>query len=363
MADSKLEENPDNLDIAINDLLLLCNEIQDLHCAKSKQQPHWSVCVNKLNSCYITVKNEVKNSEGFREMFTDFHKRYGDKYDKSILTQATDEEDYVTVNDDFFRDKELYPAPGKNKPHSKGVSSTRRGSSWGKKVVLKGPVIYYTYEDEKAVGVCIPIGEIYRVTIAMFDEMEKNGDDDADIRSLSARLLLTFFKLIDVSCEEKCNPSIKENIFLLEEAVSEVTIGETKSSSGGPFGMLKDVFKKILPSLTKGGKDSILPKEAQAALNSVMEGDTLDEVGSMFSEISGNIEKGAAEAGKEGGGKSIGKMMGTISETLQSESVVSKIENITNKLSQFANGGILAPPTAILKPTESTVDNDAGDQE
>lgn len=362
MTDSKLEENPDHLDIAINDLLVLCNEIQDLNCAKSKQQPHWSVCVNKLNSVYITVKN----SEGFREMFADFHKRYGDRYDKSILTQPTDEEDYVTVNDDFFRDKEVYPAPGKNKSIStdKKGSSARRGSSWGKKVVLKGPVIYFTYEDEKASGVCIPIGEIYRVTIAMFDEMEKEGGDDADIRSLSARLLLAFFKLINVACEEKCNTSIKENILLLEEAVSEVTTGDTKSSSsGGPFGMLKDVFKKILPTLTKGGKDSILPKEAQAAINSVMEGDTLDEVGSMFSEISGNIEKGAAAAGKEGGGKSIGKMMGTLSETLQSESVVSKIENITNKLSQFTNGGILAPPTAIPKPTESTADNDAGDQE
>jgi hypothetical protein len=361
MADSKIEENLENeadeLDVAIKDMLQICNEIQDLNCSKSKQQPHWSVCTNKLNSCYV----QVNKPEGFRDMFITFHERYGDKYSGSILTQATEEDDYVTVNDDFFRDTDIYPTPGKSSVIK--TSAPRRGSSWAKKPILKGPVMYYDYEKEKAAGVCIPIGEIYRVTIAMYDEMEKDGGDDADIRSLSARLLLSFFKLINVACEGKCDSSIQDNIALLEETISEVTSGEVKPSSGGPFGILKDVFKKILPTLTKGGKDSILPKGAQDALNSVIEGDTLDDVGSMFSEISGNIEKGAASASKQGGSKSVAAMMDTISDTLKSESVVSKIEGITNKLSQFSNGGILSPPTVIPKPIDSTPENDAGDQD
>ncbi len=181
---------------------------------------------------------------------------------------------------------------------------------------------------------------------------------------------MCFFTVIYEACGEGCTGEdiLKENIDLLTKSIAEVDGNENEDDgkASGPFGALKGVFKKLLPTLTGGGKNSLLPKEAQKIFKGVMEGDTLDSVGDMFSEISGSIEKGAAEAneaGKKSTGASITTMLDNISSTLKSESVVGKLEGIANKLSDLSSG-LLAPPTGPVETAkESTEDNNADDQD
>src|ERR1700753_1919405 len=113
MSDSKTEEEPtevkDELDVKIKDLIAICTEVQDVMCSGKKQQPHWSVCVNKLQSVY----ERVGKSEGFRDMFVEFHRRFGSKYSTPIFTYVDDDDD-GTVEDDFFTDDTIMPKPGED---------------------------------------------------------------------------------------------------------------------------------------------------------------------------------------------------------------------------------------------------------
>ena len=360
---SSTETKADPLNEEITNLFVVCNEIQDRYCSSNRQQPYWSTCANKLHASYI----KVNDSSAYRDMFVTFHQKYGHNYCVDIF--GTSEGDEENVNDDFFKSLELFTTPGKNGT-SRPTTAKKGGSSWNKKVILKGPVIYYTYEDEKAAGVCLPIGEIYRVTINMFEEMEKDKGDDMDIRSLPARLLCAFYKTISVACGEFCEGAdvIKTNIESLDQAISDVTIHTNDSGpSSGPFGILKDVFKKVTPALTRGGKDSLIPKEAQTAIENVIKGDTINDVGNMFATISSSIQEGADKAQKEGNAGSVSTILDSISGVLKTQPVVDTMQSIAGKLSTLTGDGILAPPTAeqlaaIPKPTESTPGNDAGEQ-
>lgn len=359
---STTETKTDPLDIEITNLFVVCNETQDRYCNSNKQQPYWSTCANKLHASYV----RVGDSSAYRDMFLVFHEKYWSKYCVNIFGTLEGEED--DVHDDFFKSSEVFPAPGR-------VSSTSKkggNSSWNKKPTLKGPVIYFTYEDEKAAGVCLPIGEIYRVTINLFEQMENDKGDDMDVRSLPARLLCAFYKTIYVACGELCDGAdiMKSNIEMLEQNISEVSINTDDSNSGtasGPFGVLKQVFKSVVPALTKGGKNSLIPKEAQSAIENVIKGDTIDDVGNMFAQISGSIQRGADKAQAEGKVGSVTTILDSISDTLKTEPVVNTMQNIAGKLSSLTGEGILAPPTAdqlanVPRPTESTPQNNAEDQ-
>lgn len=354
------EAKLDPLDKEITNLFLVCNEIQDRYCESNKQQPYWSTCANKLHASYV----KVNNSGAYRDMFLTFHQKYSRHYCISIFG-SEDGDDDENVNDDFFKSLDLFTTPGAASKEPAKTATKKGGSSWSKKPVLKGPVIYYTYEDERAAGVCLPIGEIYRVTIGMFEEMERKKGDDMDIRSLPARLLSAFYRTIYEACGESCEGAaiIKNNIEMLDQAVSEVTIHTNEeAASSGPFGVLKDMFKKVVPALTKGGKDSLLPKEAQTVIENVIKGDTIDEVGNMFATISTSIQNGAEKAKQEGKVGSVSVLLESISETLKTEPVVNTMQNIAGKLSTLTGEGILAPPTVVPTPVDSSPGNDAGDQ-
>lgn len=362
------ETKADPLNDAITNLFVVCNEIQDRYCNTNKQQPYWSSCANKLHASYV----RVADSSAYRDMFLAFHQKYGRDYCVNIFGTAEGEED--DVHDDFFKSMEVFTAPGKSKTSAvpkKGTAAAKKNASWRGQPTLKGPVIYYTYEDEKAAGVCLPVGEIYRVTISMFEQMENDKGDDMDVRSLPARLLCAFYKVIYVACGEFCEGAdiMKSNLELLEQNISDVTIHTTDNSgpSSGPFGVLKDVFKRVVPALTKGGKDSLIPKEAQTAIENVIKGDTIDDVGNMFAQISGSIQRGADKAQAEGKVGSVTSILDSISDTLKTQPVVDTMQNIAGKISSLTGDGILAPPTAeqlaaIPKPTESTAENNAEDQ-
>jgi hypothetical protein len=376
MSDSKTEGEPsetkDELDVKIKDLLVICNEIQDIVCKGNGVTPHWTVCVNTLQTCY----ERVGKSEGFRDMFVEFHKRYSNGYSTPIFSYVDDDDD-GTVEDDFFTDQTIMPKPGESKKDkeekesSSKVSSKKepkkKGSNWGKKVVLEGPVIYFTYEDAKSTNFCIPIGEIYRVSVSLYDKMEKEKQDDSTIRSLPSRLLLAFFKVIKEACTdvEGCSVDIviTDNITVLDNLVSQLTVDGKGTTSGGPFATLKEIFKKVAPSLL-GNDNKGMPKELKESISNVLKDDTLDNISEIFTEFGSTIEKGAAEAAKvgktEGKTQSVASMLDTISGALKTESIVTKMEGIAGKLGQLTGNGNLAPPS---KPPDAVESPDACEQD
>lgn len=361
--DATTEKKSDLLDEYITELLNICNEVQDRFSSKNSRRPHWAVCSNKLHTCYI----KIKSSEAFRDMFVIFHNKYNSEYCKDIFTTQDND---ILVNDEFFKSNDIFLVPGE-KDTPTGRSSVpapstgkKNTSSWGNKPVLRGPVIYYTYKDAKAAGVCLPIGEIYRVATTIYEAMEKEGEDDSEVRSLPARLLLAFYKVINITCGEECKDKdiLNSNITMLEGTVADIstTPEEGSSNDNGPFGVLKKVFKQVLPTLTK--KNGVIPPEVSKGLQSVMQNDTLDEVSTMFTKISGSIQEGAirAKEGKVTGKNEVAVMLDTISETIKSESVASTMNSIAGKLNQLSDGGILAPPSVVPK---AEVSPDAGEQD
>jgi hypothetical protein len=358
------EKKSDLLDECITELLNICNEVQDRYSSKNSKRPHWAVCSNKLHTCYI----KVKSSEAFRDMFVIFHNKYRSEYCKDIFTSEGND---ILVNDEFFKSIEIFLTPGeKDTPNGRSSNpapvSTKKNSSsssWGNKPILKGPVIYYTYKDPKAAGVCLPIGEIYRIATTIYEAMEKDGEDDSEVRSLPARLLLSFYKVISTACGKECegNDVLQSNITVLEGTISEVSVDTPDSSNNsGPFGVLKQVFKQVLPTLTK--KNGVIPPEVSKNLSKVMESNTLDSVGDMFTQISGSIQKGAelAKQSKAENKSEVATMLDCISETIKSEPVAKTMTNIANQLNQLGDGGILAPPSVVPKAQAGP---DAGDQD
>lgn len=363
MEDNKDSDNPTKrLDKAIRILLELGKEVQDSIYSTTNKRPHWTNCSNRLESCYY----KVDDAEGFRDMFKMFHEKYHEEYIKEyIFTIDPDDIDQYTTNDDFFKSNQVYEQSG-SVVSIKVLNQNKKG--WVKVPIVKGPIIYYDYEDKRTAGINFPIGEIYRTSVEMFEKMEKNEEDDVSTRALPAKILCAFFNVINEACSEGYTGEdiIKENISMLDEIILDVDGNEEDNEkSNGPFGTLRNVFKKFLPTLT-GGKNSLLPKEAGKMFKDIMNENngTLDNIGDLFSEVSSSIEKGASEAkGASNTSSSITTMLDNISTTLKSESVVNKIGDIANKLSDLS--GVLAPPTAtnLEKAVESTEDNNADDQD
>lgn len=344
-----------DLKSSIEELFSLSKEVQDIIYSDRNNRPQWTTCSNRLETCY----HKVNNPEGFREMFQSFHNKYYTEYTKeNIFVPNPDNDDEFTVNDEFFNSLQVYDQSGAI-VSIKIANENKKGKSSFKIPVLKGPIIYYDYDDKRTVGINLPIGEIYRAAINICEKMEKEGNDDVNTRTLPPRILLAFFNVIDRSFTVEYDNSnvVIENIKLLNDAILLVDDGNEEEKTSGPFGMLKNVFKKVLPTLT-GGKNSLLPKEAEKMFRDIMDekSGTLNNIGDIFTEVSSSIEKGAneaKEAGKNSTASSITTMLDNISNTLKSEAVVSKLGNIAEELNTLTS--TLAPPTAsnLEKPVES----------
>lgn len=340
---------------SIEELFKLSKEVQDIIYSDTNNRPQWTACSNRLETCY----HKVNNPEGFREMFQSFHNRHYLEYTKeNIFVADPDNDDDFSVNDDFFNSLQVYDQSGAI-VSIKVANENKKGKSSFKIPVLKGPIMYYDYDDKRTMGINLPIGEIYRASINIFNKMEKEDRDDISTRTLPSRILLAFFNVINSSFtnEYKNYDIVIGNIKLLNDTISQIDDGTEEEKTSGPFGMLKNVFKKVLPTLT-GGKNSLLPKDAEKMFRDIMDekSGTLNNIGDIFSEVSSSIEKGAneaKEAGKNGAAVSITTMLDNISNTLKSETVVSKLGNIAEDLNTLTS--TLAPPTAsnLEKPVES----------
>jgi hypothetical protein len=317
--ESKVEET-NGLDEAIKNLLTICNEVQDSQVRAKAGQPNWAVCCNRFKSSY----DKVGDCEGFRECFIDFHTVNSEKYSVKIF----EDED---VNDTFFSDTTPSEVPGGTQKKAK------KKKSWAKKPVNKGPVIYFS-DSPKASGVCIPIGEVYRSSVRMYEDMEKSDGDDAETRALPARILHAFYSVILFANGDFCNGNavIKENIKILEEAISDVTSGEPKKSTeDGPFGILSDIVSK----LTSGANPTI-PGGSNVGdmLDSFTKGDGAESVQKVFTTVMESVNKEGIE--KEG----IGGVLKGISEGLAAPETADAFENIQSKISGLTTGS-MAPPT------------------
>jgi hypothetical protein len=367
MEETKTVSTPTEiLNEAILNLFSICKELQDNVYNNSGKRPHWTNCSNRLESCY----HKVNDPEGFKDTFKLFHEKYHSEYTKTTIFLPDEEDDtQYTVADDFFSSEQVYDQSGAV-VSIKVANENKKGKSWNKIPILRGPIIYYDYEDKRTSGVNLPIGEIYRTSSLLYQQMEKDGVDDIKTRSSPGRLLHAFFDVIDKSFTEDypAQEIVKENITMLKGAIDELdNCEEEETETGGPFGTIRNIFKKVIPTLT-GGKNSLLPKEAEKMFKGILDdkSGTLDNIGDLFSEVSTSIEKGASEAkeaGKTNTAASITTMLDNISTTLKSEAVVNKLGNIANKLGDLST--VLAPPTAtnIEKPVESTEGNDAADQD
>lgn len=367
MEETKIPDSPTEiLNQAILNFFDLCKELQDNIYNNTRQRPHWTNCSNRLESCY----HKVNDPEGFRDMFKLFHEKYHSEYTKTtiFLPDEDDETQYI-VADGFFTSNQIYDQTGAI-VSIKIANENKKGKNWNKVPILRGPVMYYDYEDKRTSGVNLPIGEIYTNSFVLFQEMEKDGLDDSRTRSSPGRILHAFFDVINKSFTEDYpgQEIVRENITMLKNSIDELDNGnEEETEAGGPFGTIRNIFKKVIPSLTNG-KNSILPKEAEKMFKGILDdkSGTLDNMSDLFTEVSNSIEKGASEAkeaGKTNTAASITTMLDNISTTLKSEGVVNKLGNIANKLGDLST--VLAPPTAtnLEKAVESTEGNNAADQD
>jgi hypothetical protein len=341
-ADSSIKES-DPMDTAIKNLMAICNEVQDTWAKKRKEQPHWSICANKFLSSYV----KVDDPDGFRDMFQNFHLSFWERYCVKIFSEDDEEQ----VNDTFFLDTAIFPVPGKKElmvsKKSKAAAATagKSKSSWGKKPVLKGPVIYFSMEDEKSARVCIAIGEIYRVCVTLYSDMEKSGGDDADLRSLPARFLHAFYSVMLFANGSMCPGSdiLEYNVKILNESVADVTAANTGSKDkGGPFGILKEIIAKFT-----GGKNPIIPGGDQVGkiVSDICDGDGMDNMKRAFTSVMGEVTKGG-ELGENGEQPNIGSVLAGISKGLTTPETMECFEKIQTQLNSLTGSGVLAPPTA-----------------
>jgi hypothetical protein len=330
--ESKEVDVVNSLDESIKNLLNHCNEIQDMWVSKRKDQPFWSVCVNKFQTSYI----KVNNSDCFIDIFRLFHNTYGRLYSVPIF----EEED---VNDGFFKDKKVFQAPGDSKKEKKTVAK----SSWKTKPKFKGPVIYFSMENEKTSSVCIAIGEIYEACLILYEDMLKNGEDNSNIRVLPSKFLYYFYSVIFFSFEEEKNfkdkKVIQSNLVLLKEFINDITSDENESSSSSsPFGIIKDIIKKIT-----GSNSNILPSGNKDSLNKVMDGlssgNGMEHIQNAFA----NVMSSVTESGIDGKEQDIGEVLGSIAKGLTSPSTIASITSIQKQISTLTGDGELAPPTQV----------------
>lgn len=336
--ETKDEQEVNLLDTSIRKFFNICGEVQDAWSNKKKEQPYWSVCCNKFQGVYLGIDDV----DGFTDVFTNFHEKYGEQYCVDIFKEEDDK-----VNDDFFMDRKVYPKPGEDPSL---VAKKKKGkSSWNKRPTNKGRVIYFSNTDPKASGVCIAIGEIYCICTQLYEDMEKSGDDDSDIRALPPRLLNEFYKIILFANGENCKGSeiMKSNIKILEEIISDVTSDSAPKNDGGPFGILKDVVKKLT-----GGKNPVIPggEKIGDMISNFGESDGAKSIKTVFTNVMGNIADGSKNADGEDAG--IGGVLNGIAKGLQNPETTKCFEDIQGQIGELTNGALAPPKTEVVESNE-----------
>jgi hypothetical protein len=334
------------LDIAVNNFIGIFTEVQSILDDRKKGTPYWSICANKFHSSYL----KVNDAEGFREMFQIFHKNFNSQYCIDIFGEDKDGD--FEVKDDFFRDINEYTIAGKIKKNNKNGETEVKKKSFASKPALKGPVIYFSTTEEKVSGVCLPLGEIYRVCMTLYDEMEKKGEDDSEIRVLPMRLLLYFYTVIFKANGEFCTKAdvLKSNIKILTQTISELSNDDTekKESGGGPFSIIQDIMKKLT-----GGKNPVIPGGSE--INKVVE-NVIGETGDLknvFTNVMGEMQKNT-EVGPDGQPPGIGAVLKGIASGLTAPETTQCFENIQTKIGALTGDGPLAPPSGNAPAASSS---------
>ncbi len=355
-----MTETVDHLDVGIRELIELLDEIKTIIGETKKgATPYFCVCFSKFQTAYL----KLNNSEGFRDMFQTFHTKFRNEYCHGIYTKDSDDE--IEINDEFFLHTHEYTLSGEIKKVSATAASGTKKRSFASKPALKGPVIYFDTEDKIASGVCLPIGEFYRTCNELFDKMEKQKEDDTNIRLLPTRLLFLFYNVIyrsigDVAPGTKI---IKENIRTLAQTIADLSEGEeTQKKDTGPFSIIGDIVGKLT-----GGKNPIIPggEGVGKFINSVVDGSS-NEISTVFNSVAEKLNE--STTGDEP--PNLGTVLGNVADVFKTKEVNESFGKIQSQI-QSLTSGEMAPPTAkssgksntVVSTTASVNDDDADEQE
>lgn len=359
--------NKQSLDKAIKDLIAFFIEIKDIIFESKGADPYWGICISKFQTSYLKLEDVT----GYREMFLNFHEKFHKEYCINVYTE--DNEGDIIVNDSFLRNTTMYTIAGE-------IKKTVDKKSHASRPPLKGPVIYFSTKEQGVAGVCIAIGEVYRKCIDLYDTMEKNNEDDSDIRILPSRFLYKFYNVmyhahggeilleqeetllkktkskshldfLEVEINSKLIDQmkiIKENLKSISRTISQlsnVDPNDDASKNSGSFNIITNIVDKLT-----GGKNPVLPggSEVGKVIQSVV-GDTQD-----LQNVMGNVmsEIGKSETNNNNEPPQMGTLLGSIATVLTSPSTTETFTKIQSKITSLT--GDMASSTTNNEPASSS---------
>lgn len=294
-------------DLAVRNLLKWGMKIHDATRRPRGEDKLYMIWTNKFLAAY----SQVGDASKFKSMFHNFYKIWGKEIGKPIFVDRPDGN--VEVNDKWLRSEELFPLPGES------VVRVRGGDGWSPlSARCKGPVIYYNLKEKKTHSVSIPIGEIYRASMAIYKEKAKS-----DICCPYPMEIIRFLMLIYRHLLAEDHPDqkvLQANIQQLTEYLDQISITRSSSSSSSPGDSsgikgISQIISRVMNSAGVGG-DNFNDEAITTGLNQALQPEALDSVGKIIKTV---MKAVGGEDGKQP--QDIGEAVGKLGKVLQSDEV------------------------------------------
>jgi hypothetical protein len=273
-------------------------------------KPYWNLCCDKFHAAYV----KARNPEGFRDMFYNFYDKNRDRFVEDVVSDGE-------INDEWLKNKEVFPAPGASAGSKKKKSADEFGFSL-KSIACRGEIIYFDESNEKIRNVSVPITEAYLAACKIYVDGAKSGE----YSPLPAQLLFFLYQIMYHVCDTDDQDVMKSNVAALREIVESLTSEEaTSSGEGATLEPIKGMMKTLANKFGVNGDAS-----------KFLEGDGIQKaISGIFSEeVTGkmkNMWSTFQEKVKIDDSKDIGALISNIGEAIKDPSLQSTLqEGITS---------------------------------
>ncbi len=270
---------------------------------------------------FINIYTKKKNPDTFIPMFQTFFNENIDQFSLPIF--ETEEDGSTKVNDNWLKHNEYRDGPGfdASNPPKKIVKN-----SWTPDDSrCKGYVIYFN-DNEKFYMISIPISEIYNTAVKLWRERKEKN---LECKTFPAKILLSLFSVVyhslpDISDQKEI---LKSNIDKLQAHVDTLTpAGGGSSNVGSGLSGIGKIMSQIMKASGISGSSSFDEGKIDNMIGKIANQNSIEKVGKVIGTVIETIkpEEGSGEQ------QNIGGVLNKIGKALQSDTVTSAVTEVAS---------------------------------